>query len=400
MVGMLRTVDQMDVKGKRVLCRVDLNVPMKNGRIEDLTRVKKLIPTLQYLISKKAKVVVLSHFGRPDGEFVRDLSLAPLADALSASLGDKQVHFAVDCIGQPAEQAVAHLKDGEVLLLENLRFHKGETANTASFIEKLARLGDLYVNDTFSCSHRKHASIVGLAKALPSAAGLLLQSEIENLERLLQKDSKPVLAIVGGSKVSTKLELLDNLIDKVEAIAIGGAMANTFLLAQGFKIEKSLAEPDLVETALHILAKAQTKGCNLILPEDVVVAKELAYKSACKVVSAHKVTAGTIILDIGPRTVDKIADVLKTSKLIVWNGPLGAFEVQPFDVSTASVARMVAQYTAEKRITSIAGGGDIISALAQAGLCEEFSYISTGGGAFLEWLEGKDLPGVSVLRNS
>ncbi|MBL0318837.1 MAG: phosphoglycerate kinase [Alphaproteobacteria bacterium] len=398
MAKSLRTVDQLDVRGKRVLCRVDLNVPMKNSRIEDLTRVKKLIPTLEYLIHKKAKVIVLSHFGRPDGEFVRDCSLAPLADALSASLGGKTVNFAVDCIGPATEEAVAKLKDGEVLLLENLRFHKGETANSPAFVEKLARLGDLYVDDAFSCSHRKHASIVGLAKALPSAAGLLLQEEIENLEKILQKDSKPILAIVGGSKVSTKLELLENLMDKVDAIMVGGAMANTFLLAKGIKVEKSLVEKDLLATAQIILEKAKTKHCRFILPEDVIVAKELVHKATCRVVSAEKIPAGTMILDIGPKTVATISDVIAASKFVVWNGPLGAFEIQPFDVGTSAVARIVAQRTAEKQLVSVAGGGDIVSALSLAGLKDEFSYISTAGGAFLEWLEGKELPGVAVLR--
>lgn len=395
----IKTLKDIDVSGKRVICRVDLNVPMKNGRVEDATRITRLVPTLNELINRKAKLIVISHFGRPDGEFVRDMSLAPLADSLSAALDGKEVKFALDCVGDLASEAVSNLKDGEVLLLENLRFHAGEESNNAKFTEDLASLGDIYVNDAFSCSHRKHASIVGLAKKLPSAAGLLLQEEIENLERVLGSSERPAAAIVGGSKVSTKLALLKSLMKKVDLLIIGGAMANTFLKAKGYKVGKSLYEEDLVETALEILKKAEDSNCEIYLPSDVVVTEEFRDFAENKIVSADRVKAKDIIIDVGPLSVAELAGKLSKYKTIVWNGPLGAFEKRPFDVGTIGLARVVSYYTSAGKMISVAGGGDVVAALSFAGLTESFSYISTAGGAFLEWLEGKELPGIDALRS-
>ncbi|NDF12906.1 MAG: phosphoglycerate kinase [Proteobacteria bacterium] len=396
----LRTLDQLikstGVKGKRVLVRVDLNVPMVRGVVSDDTRITALLPTINKLVKEKAKVILLSHFGRPKGEHVFDMSLAPIADALSDVMGGKEIKFAVDCIGEPAEEAVDSMKDGEILLLENLRFHKGEEKNDASFTKALAKLGDVYINDAFSCSHRSHASITGLAKALPSAAGYLLEQEIVGLEKILSKPKTPMVAIVGGSKVSTKIDLLNTLAAKVDALVIGGGMANTFLYAKGIKIGKSLCEKDYKQTALDIMAIAEEKGCEIVLPVDAIVADDIT-SLMCRVVKVDGIPDSQMILDMGQNTVDKIRVHLKEAKTVVWNGPLGAFEYDPFLISTASVAREVAYLTSQKEIVSVAGGGDILSALNKCGLKDEFSYISTAGGAFLEWLEGKELPGVKAL---
>lgn len=393
----LRTLDQLDVSHKTVLVRVDLNVPMRHGKVEDTTRITRLLPTINYLLEQKAKIVLLSHFGRPKGEFVRDCSLAPLTNALSEELGGREVRFALDCIGDTAREAVAALKESEILLLENVRFHPGETNNDPDFVDALAELGECYVNDTFSCSHRAHASIVGLANALPSAAGMLLQREVESLQAVLESSKRPMVAIVGGSKVSTKLEVLHHLIQKVDTIIIGGAMANTFLAAQGIHVGKSLYEKALCEDAKAIMAKAQESNCKILLPSDVMVAPELAEHAACKVVSVEKVPDDHMILDIGSDTLIEIYHCLQQCKTVVWNGPVGAFEIPPFNVGTSSIARIVASLTLQKRITSVGGGGDVVAALGDAGLVDCFSYISTAGGAFLEWLEGKELPGVMVL---
>jgi phosphoglycerate kinase len=393
----LRTLKDINVKSKVVICRVDLNVPMKHGRVEDATRVVRIIPTIKELIDKKAKVVVVSHFGRPEGQFVRDMSLAPLADALSAALGGVEVKFALDCVGHLASDAVAQMKDGEVLLLENLRFHAGEESNNAHFVEELAKLGEIYVNDTFSCSHRKHASIVGIAKKLPSVAGLLLQEEVESLEKVLHQPKAPFAAIVGGSKVSTKLGLLNSLVNKVDLLVIGGAMANTFLKAKGYKVGKSLYEKDLVEEAKSIIEKAEKNNCEVFLPIDVVVAKELVERAECQIVQVANVDSDYMILDLGPATIAALAAKLATCKTVVWNGPLGAFEYRPFDVGSISLAQSIAALTSSGQITSVAGGGDVVAALGVSGLTNSFSYISTAGGAFLEWLQGKGLPGVEVL---
>lgn len=381
---------------KVVLCRVDLNVPMVAGRIEDSTRIRKIIPTIQELIKQNARVVILSHFDRPNGKFIREMSLAPLTDILSTELGI-EVKFSLDCIGSGAKEAVSTLRDGEVLLLENLRFHAGEESNNPKFIEELASLGDFYVNDTFSCSHRKHASIIGLANKLPSAAGLLMQEEIENLERIMRAPEKPTVAIVGGSKISTKLKLLNTLIKKVDLIIIGGAMANTFLKATGNEIGKSLYEADLIETAISILEEANKYNCEIFLPIDVVTAEHFKEMVECKILPINNIPASAIILDIGPLSICKIAEKLSNCRSLVWNGPLGAFEVRPFDVATINLARIVASLTTSGKLTSVAGGGDIIAALNVAGLTESFTYISTAGGAFLEWMQGEGLPGIKVL---
>lgn len=386
------------VKGKRVLVRADVNVPMEHGKVSDATRIRRVIPTFEALMQAGARVIVLSHFGRPSGEYDPDLSLAPITDVLSKELGGKEVKFAVDCIGSSAREAVDSLKDGEILLLENLRFHKGEKANDKKFTSELASLGDAYVNDAFSCSHRAHASIVGLAEKLPSYAGLLLAGEIEELESVLGNPTRPMAAIVGGAKVSSKVELLQTLVEKVDILIIGGGMANTFLYAQNNKVEKSLCEKDCKDVVLKIIEQAKKNKCQIILPSDVVVAEELAEHAECKVVNADAVPEGYMILDIGPRTILEISNALANCRTAVWNGPLGAFEYRPFDVGTISLSRIVANQTSNGDLVSVAGGGDILSALYKAGLRDSFTYVSTAGGAFLEWLEGKELPGISSLR--
>jgi phosphoglycerate kinase len=398
----LRTIADFkgQLAGKIVLCRVDLNVPMLHGRVEDGTRIRKIAPTIKELIRQNAKVVVLSHFGRPEGQFVREMSLAPLTDFLGEALDGVNVKFALDCVGEAARDAVANLKNGEVLLLENLRFHAGEEANNPKFVEELASLGDFYVNDTFSCSHRKHASILGIAKKLPAAAGLLMQDEIENLEKIMCAPERPMAAIVGGSKVSTKLKLLNTLIKKVDLIVIGGAMANTFLKASGYKIGKSMYEEKLLETAAEIMQKARKYSCEILLPVDVVVADKLEAMYECKIVPVNKIPASGMVLDIGPLSIAEIAQKLESYKTLVWNGPLGAFEFRPFDVATISLARSVAALTSGGNLISVAGGGDIVAALNVAGLTESFTYISTAGGAFLDWLQGESLPGIEVLRTA
>lgn len=395
---MLRSIDELAVEGKTVLVRVDLNVPMQHGKVDDDTRITRLVPTLNYLINRGAKVVVLSHFGRPKGQFVREMSLAPLVDGLSDALGGKNVHFGVDCIGTAAKEAVQSLNNGDIVLLENLRFHAGEEENDRAFTKQLAALGDIYINDAFSCSHREHASIVGLASLLPNAAGYLLQDEIGNLERILANPQLPMASIVGGSKVSTKLELLNSLVSRVSMLVIGGAMANTFLKSQGLGIGCSLYEPELVATARTIMEKAARLGCEIVLPQDVVVAEGIRERVPCQIRSADSVPDHMMILDIGPKTVASLIEKLEKVNTVIWNGPMGAFEHKPFDVGTVSIARMVAELTLSGRLASVAGGGDIVSALAGAGLSESFTYISTAGGAFLEWLEGKDLPGIAALR--
>ncbi len=398
----LRTLDilikKQPLKGKRVLVRVDLNVPMQHGKVSDDTRITALKPTLEALCSKGARVILLSHFGRPKGEFVRDMSLAPLTNALSQALGGKEIKFALDCIGAEAEGAVDKLKDGEILLLENLRFHKGEEKNEAKFTKQLAKLGEFYVNDTLSCSHRIHASVVGITSYLPSYAGLLLQEEIESLENIIGTPRRPFGAVVGGSKVSTKLDLLENLVGKVDMLAIGGGMANTFLHAQGYEVGDSLCEKELKSTAIKIMNTAKRNGCNIILPKDVVVARELKEYAECEVYDIDDMPKTGMILDLGPETIAEIARELRRCKTMVWNGPLGAFEFPPFNTGSVSLARTVASLTRQEKLISVAGGGDVISALAGAGFKHRLSYVSTAGGAFLEWLEGKDLPGVKVLK--
>lgn len=396
----LNTMDSLQYKGKTVLLRVDLNVPMTQGKVDDATRITRLLPTIEYLQKKQAKIVILSHFGRPKGEFVREMSLAPLADELGKALGGQHVHFALDCIGDSASEAINVLKESEILLLENLRFHKGEEANNPKFTTELASLGDLYINDTFSCSHRKHASIVGLAKALPSAAGLLLQDEIENLERVLESPDRPIAAIVGGAKVSTKLNILHNLVKKVDLLVVGGAMANTFLFAKGHAIGASLYEPDLKEEAIKVMALAEKHGCELFLPTDAVLAKILEKNAPCQIAPIAQINKDQMILDIGPESIHALYEKFMTMKTIVWNGPLGAFEISPFGVGTIALARIVSARSQAQKLVSVGGGGDIVAALGEGGLKDSFSYISTAGGAFLEWLEGKELPGIAALSSA
>ena len=391
-----KTIDAIDVAGKRVLVRVDLNVPMKNGKVTDATRIERAAPTLSELAAKGAKVIVLSHFGRPDGKRVPEMSLKPLVEPLSKALG-KPVAFAEDCIGPLAEEAVRTLKPGEVLLLENLRFHKEEEKNDAGFIDKLSVLGDAYVNDAFSAAHRAHASTEGLANRLPAAAGRLMQAELEALDKALGNPKRPVCAVVGGAKVSTKLDLLGNLVGRVGKLIIGGGMANTFLQAQGINVGKSLSEKDLAGTAREIMAKAKAANCEILLPVDVVVASEFKAGAASQVVDAKACPDDQMILDVGPKSIKIYAKQVAKCATLVWNGPLGAFEIKPFDNGTVALARTVAEQTSAKKLLSVAGGGDTVAALAAAGVEEKFSYVSTAGGAFLEWMEGKTLPGVAAL---
>ena len=391
-----RTLDQAEVKNKRVLVRVDLNVPMEAGRVTDMTRIERVLPTIRELSDKGAKVILLSHFGRPKG-VDKSLSLEPLANVLAEQLG-KTMLFAPDCIGADAEKAVSILQPGQILVLENTRFHKGEERNEPDFVAALAKHGDVYVNDAFSAAHRAHASTEGLAHKMPAYAGRALQAELEALETALEKPERPVMAVVGGAKISTKLELLGNLLAKVDKLAIGGAMANTFLAAQGKPVGKSLYEKELFDTARDILAKARTKNCEIILPTDVVVAGEFKARAPSKVVSTDKVGDNDMILDIGRKSIGLVIAALAASKTLVWNGPFGAFEMEPFDMGTNEVAEAAAELTSAGKLRSVAGGGDTVAALEHAGAADRFTYVSTAGGAFLEWLEGKPLPGVEALR--
>lgn len=399
----LRTLDDAEVNGKTVLVRVDLNVPMVHGKVSDITRIRAIVPTLRELAEKGAKVVVLSHFDRPKGRFVPSMSLAPLVDVVEREVNigttnNLAVRFGVDVLGNAARRAVDETQYGEIVILENVRFHAGEEANEAEFAKALANLGDVFVNDAFSASHRAHASVVGVAEHLPSFAGRLLQREVEAFERLLQNPQRPLAAVVGGAKISTKLEILDNLLGKVDYLVIGGAMANTFLKAQGKEIGTSLFEPDLIETAKSILQHAKEQGCELVLPNDVVVADKLQASAESGIVSCDAIPPSQMQLDVGPETVFQLLGLLKKCKSLVWNGPLGAFETRPFDVATIQLARMVAARSRSGDLFSLAGGGDTVSALSHAGLADEFSYLSTAGGAFLEWLQGNRLPGIAVLE--
>ena len=391
-----KTIDSIDMAGKRVLVRVDLNVPMKNGQVTDATRIERAAPTLSELAAQGAKVIVLSHFGRPDGKRVPEMSLRPLVEPLAKALG-KPVGFAEDCIGPLAEDAVRNMKAGDVLLLENLRFHKEEEKNDPAFVDKLSLVGDIYVNDAFSAAHRAHASTEGLAHRLPAVAGRLMQGELEALDKALGNPKRPVAAIVGGAKVSTKLDLLGNLVGKVDKLIIGGGMANTFLHAQGIQIGKSLAEKDLAPTALEILKKAQAAKCKVLLPVDAVVSGEFKAGAASTTVDATACPDDQMILDVGPKSVAIYKEELGQCATLVWNGPLGAFELKPFDAGTVALAQEAARLTGASKLLSVAGGGDTVAALAAAGVEEKFSYVSTAGGAFLEWMEGKTLPGVAAL---
>ncbi len=394
-----RTLDDLDVAGQRVLVRLDLNVPMADGRVTDATRIERAVPTIRNLADRGARVVLLSHFGRPKGKVVADMSLGPLTEPLGDALG-KPVGFANDCIGDKAGTAVAGLEDGDVLLLENLRFHGGEEANDPAFADALAALGDLYVNDAFSAAHRAHASVVGLAERLPAAAGRLMQEELEALGKALGKPEHPVAAVVGGAKVSTKLDLLANLVGRVDLLAIGGGMANTFLYAQGVEVGASLCEHDMADTARDVLARAKNTGCEIVLPNDAVTATEFKTGAPSTVVDVADVPADAMILDVGPKSAEVLACRLANCRTLVWNGPMGAFELEGFDHGTNRVAQAAAELTRAGTLLSVAGGGDTVAALAHAGVLKDFSYVSTAGGAFLEWLEGKELPGVAALARS
>jgi phosphoglycerate kinase len=391
-----RTLDQADVKGKRVLLRVDLNVPMENGHVTDATRIERVAPTITELADKGGKVIILAHFGRPKGPDPKE-SLKPVAAAV-AHIVKRHVAFAEDCIGDKAAAAVAAMKPGDILCLENTRFHKGEEKNDPAFVAELAKLGDLWVNDAFSAAHRAHASTEGLGHKLPAYAGRTMQAELEALDKALGKPARPVVAIVGGAKVSTKLDLLENLIAKVQGLVIGGAMANTFLHAQGMNVGKSLVEKDLADTARRILDKAEGAGCAIILPVDAVVAFHFAANAPSHLYGVDAIPADGMMLDIGDQSVDRIKAALDDAATLVWNGPVGAFEMQPFDKATMALARYAAARTKAGKLISVAGGGDTVAALNAAGVANQFTYVSTAGGAFLEWMEGKPLPGVEVLR--
>jgi phosphoglycerate kinase len=393
-----RTLDSAELKGKRVLVRVDLNVPMENGKVTDATRIDRILPTLNEIAGKGGKVILLAHFGRPKNGPDEANSLKPVAAALSARLG-KPVAFACDCIGGSAEAAIAKMAEGDVLLLENTRFHKGEEKNDPAIIDALAALGDVYVNDAFSAAHRAHASTEGIARKLPAYAGRAMQAEIDALSDALDKPARPVAAVVGGAKISSKLELLGNLTKKVDFLIIGGGMANTFLAAQGKKVGKSLCENDLLDTAREILKNAAANKCQIVLPSDAVVTTEFKAHAPSHVVSVDHVGDSEMILDAGPKSVAEVEAVLGATKTLVWNGPFGAFEMEPFDAATNAVARTAARLTKEGKLLSVAGGGDTVAALNHAGAAGGFTYVSTAGGAFLEWMEGKVLPGVEALRS-
>lgn len=392
-----RTLDTVDVQSKRVLVRVDLNVPVADGKVSDATRIERILPTIQELHKKGAKTILLAHFGRPKGEAVAEFSLKVVVGALHKALGLK-VAFAEDCIGEKAAAAVNAMNDGDVLLLENTRFHKGEEKNDPEFAKALAANGDIYVNDAFSAAHRAHASTEGLAHLLPSAAGRAMQGELEALEKGLGAPVRPVVAIVGGAKVSTKLDLLSNLIEKVDALVIGGGMANTFLAAQGYDVGKSLCEHDLADTARAIMAKAETTKCAIVLPVDAVVAWHFAADAPHQTYGTDAIPSDGMMLDVGARSVERIASVIDDASTLIWNGPLGAFELHPFDAATVAIARHVAERTRQGKLVSVGGGGDTVAALNHAKVADDFTYISTAGGAFLEWMEGKPLPGVDALK--
>ena len=392
-----KTIDNLDVAGKRVLVRLDLNVPMKDGRVTDSTRIDRSLETIRDLTAAGAAVIVMSHFGRPRGQVVPEMSLKPVARALGQAL-NRDVSFATDCIGPEAEAVAQEVAMGGVAMLENLRFHAEEEANDIDFAGKLAGLGNLYVNDAFSCAHRKHASTEAIARLLPSAAGRLMQAELDALSKALEAPQRPVAALVGGAKISSKMTVLSHLVQQVDVLIIGGGMANTFLHAQGIDVGKSLCETDMADAALNILGQAVAAGCEVVLPIDAVVAKEFAEGAPSETVLLDAIPSDSMMLDVGPASTADLMARLADCKTLLWNGPLGAFEVKPFDTATNALAREAARLTAEGRLTSVAGGGDTVAALANAGVGDGFTYVSTAGGAFLEWLEGKELPGVAALK--
>ena len=392
-------IEDLDIDGKVVLTRVDLNVPMENGVVTDTTRIEKIVPTIKAIQAAGGKPVLLAHFDRPKGQRVESMSLKQVVPALEAALG-QPVTFAEEAVGGPAKRAVAAMQPGDVVLLENTRFYPGEEANDPTFAASLAALGQAYVNDAFSAAHRAHASTEGIARLLPSAAGKLMEAELDALNAALGDPQRPVVAVVGGAKVSTKLDLLGNLVEKVDHLVIGGGMANTFLLAKGAEIGKSLAERDMTDTALEILDKAEKAGCQIHLPVDVVVAREFKANADFEILPVEECAPDVMILDAGPATVDAIVGVFEECRTLIWNGPLGAFEIPPFDAATNAAAQAAAKLTREGKLISVAGGGDTVAALNKAGVADDFTFISTAGGAFLEWMEGKDLPGVAALADA
>ena len=391
------TIDDMEIAGKRVLVRVDINVPVENGVVTDDTRIQRLKPTMADILEKGGMPILLAHFGRPKGKVVPEMSLQPLVPALEAAF-EAPVVFCADCRGPAAEAASEALQPGQILLLENTRFHAGEEMNDAALAAEMAALGDVYCNDALSAAHRAHASTEALARALPACAGRLMQAELVALESALGMPRRPVTAVVGGAKVSTKLDLLGNLVEKVDTLVIGGGMANTFLAAQGIDVGKSLCEHDMTDTAFEILTKAERTGCAILLPTDVVVAWEFKAGADNQTVAADACPADAMILDAGPKTVSAISSALAASRTLIWNGPMGAFEIEPFDMATNAAAARAAELTEDGALISVAGGGDTVAALNQAGVAQDFTYISTAGGAFLEWMEGKTLPGVAALE--
>ena len=397
-MAVFKTLDDIDVVSKRCLVRVDINVPMADGKVSDTTRIERVKPTITEIADKGGKAILLAHFGRPKGKHVPEMSLAPVASACADVLG-KAVTFSDDCVGEKAKAAIASMADGDILLLENTRFHEGEEKNAPDFASDLASLGDIFVADAFSASHRAHASTVGIASHLPTVAGRTMQAEVEALEAALANPERPVVAVVGGAKVSSKIDLLENLVSRVDSLIIGGGMANTFLAALGVDVGKSLCEHDLTPTAIKIMAAAEKDNCKILLPDDVVVAEEFAANAENETVDAKAVPSHTMILDAGPKAIQAIRKEIDDAKTLVWNGPLGAFEMTPFDAATVAAAKHAASRTKSGDIMSVAGGGDTVAALNHAGAAKDFSYVSTAGGAFLEWLEGKALPGVEILRS-
>lgn len=392
-----KTLDDMDFAGKVALVRVDINVPVEAGQVTDATRIEKIVPTVKDILAKGGMPVLLAHFGRPKGQVVPEMSLKITLPALEKALGQK-VQFAEDCVGVEAKKAVAAMQPGDVLLLENTRFHEGEEKNDPLMAAGLAALGQIYVNDAFSAAHRAHASTEGIARLLPSCAGRLMEAELTALNAALGDPERPVVAVVGGAKVSTKLDLLGNLVSKVNHLVIGGGMANTFLVAKGIQVGKSLAEHDMADTAREILGKADEAGCVIHLPVDVVVAREFKAGAASEVVAADACPPDAMILDAGPLSVAEVGKVFEASRTLIWNGPLGAFEIAPFDMATNAAAAKAAELTRAGKLVSVAGGGDTVAALNKAGAADDFTFISTAGGAFLEWMEGKELPGVAALQ--
>lgn len=393
-----KTLDDLDLNAKTVLTRVDINVPVENGKVTDTTRIDRIAPTIRDILAAGGKPVLLAHFGRPKGKVVPEMSLKPLVPVLEDAFG-VPVRFADDCIGAPAKKAIGSLAAGEVLLLENTRFHAGEEKNDPMFAASLAALGEVYINDAFSAAHRAHGSTEGIAHLLPSGAGRLMQAELSALEAALGTPERPVCAVVGGAKVSSKLDLLGNLVRKVEYLIIGGGMANTFLVAKGIGVGKSLAEHDMAETALEILENADEVGCEIILPVDIVVAEEFRANAANQTLNPDDCPDNGMILDAGPETVALIGDVFEKCKTLIWNGPLGAFEIEPFDAATNAAAIKAVDLTKAGKLVSVAGGGDTVAALNKVNAADDFTYISTAGGAFLEWMEGKTLPGVAALQS-